>query len=330
MIETTLIRAARAWRTVAGNGTAVERFVKRRYRKAIRVDRGKNAVQYSNQHAVVVATRDSSEPKRGIYMKGGCDLPSLYLAGPQLVNEIREGSVAIARPASAVGSSQTSQVLQTLDGIDESLVAETCRRLQIRPSFFRATLFDETFVPTGMERFGEFPKTAVVLSIGSDLTRSLHRHREHGFLVDIGGWWLNQSLEKAIKDTDTIRWFKQTFEPVGKMQVEDFAKNMEQVAHHVNEKLGAQLIVLNTLVVEPGNETHNYQLLSEDHSTRKRSFNIALAELSRSLGFQVLDVDRILKTNGVKDQVDFAHFPIEGKLPVANEAFRIFKELEIV
>ncbi len=330
MIETALVKGARAWRSIAGNGTAVEKFVKRRYRKAIRVEKGRLATQFSNQDSVVIEAKKNPEDKRGIYMKGGCDLPSLFLTGPMITDVMATGTLAIARPTVAVGTSQTSQVLQTLEGIPEEHIVETCRKLQIRPTFFKPTLFDKTFEATGMERFGDFPKTAVVLSVGSDLTRSLHRHREHGFLVDIGGWWLNQSLDKAIQDVETVKWFKKTFEPVGKMTIPEFVSNMELIVKHLRDQLGSHLIVMNTLVVEPLSPTHNFQLLNEDHVTRKRAFGIALADLSRSQGFHVIDVDRILKENGVRDQVDFAHFPVEGKMPVAREAFRIFRELEIV
>lgn len=330
MIESALVKGARAWRAIAGTDTEIEKFIKRKYRKAVRVERGRNATQYTNQDAVVIRSKVNPEEKRGIYMKGGCDLPSLFLSGPMIKETLASGTVAIARPTVAVGTSQTSQVLQTLEGIPEDHVVETCRRLEIRPTFFKPLLFDPTFDAGGMDKFGEFPKSAVVLSVGSDLTRSLHRHREHGFLVDIGGWWLNQSLDKAIQDVETVKWFKKTFEPVGKMTVPEFSTNMELIAKHLRDKLNAHLIVMNTLVVEPLSPTHNFQLLNEDHVTRKRSFNIALAELSRSQGFHVIDVDRILKENGVRDQVDFAHFPVEGKLPVAEDAYRIFRELEIV
>lgn len=329
MMEAALVRAARLWRAVAGESTGLERFLKRRYRTAVRVERGANATQYLNNNAALVVSKKEPENKRGIYMKGGCDLPSLFLAAPMIMDSITDGSIAMSRPPISVGSSHTSQILQTLDGISRETVEETCRRLQIKPSFFQPGVFDPTFIPDSMNEFGAFPKNVVVLSIGSDLTRSLHRHREHGFLVDIGGWWLNQSLEKAIDDVDTIRWFKQTFEPVGRVSIPDFQSNMRRIARHLRDELSAELIVFNTLVVEPGKHVHNFQLLTEEHETRKREFNIALAELSGQLGFHVLDIDQVLKRQGVLEQVDFAHFPVEGKMPVAREGFRILKELEV-
>lgn len=330
MIEQTLVLGARAWRVVAGKNSAVERLIKRRYRDTWRVERTGKTLQYSNQHGVVVSRREGPDPKVGVFMKGGCDLPSMFLIGPMIAESLSSGSVAIVRPPEAVGSSQSAQVLQTLDGISREAVEETCRKLEIRPSFFRPVLFDKGFDVAGLERLGTYPKSIVVLSIGSDLTRSLHRHREHGFLVDIGGWWLNQSLDKAIKDVDTVKWFRDNFEPVGRIGVDDFARNTEQIIRHLTDELGAHVITFNSLVVEPSAPTHNYQLLNEDHFTRRRDFNIALAELSARLNFHVLDVDRILKERGVVEQVDFAHFSVEGSMAVAEEGFRIIKELHVI
>lgn len=329
-MEQVLVRAARVWRKVAGERTALERAVKRRYRDAVRVERGPRAVQYSNQHAVVIQSKEGAEPKRGVYLRGGCDLPSFFLTAPFIKDTIEEGSIAIARPTSGVGTSQTAQVLQAIEGVPRSAVEDTCRRLEIKPTFVQATLLEENFEVPTMERFGPYPKNVVVISVGSDLTRSLHRHREHGFLIDIGGWWLNQSLDKAIKDVDTVRWFKKNFESVGRISVDDFAANLARIVQLLRESIGAEPIVYNTLVVEPGTPHHNYQLLAVDHFTRRREFNVALAEVSRGLGFHMVDVDRVLKENGIRDQVDFAHFPAEAKLPVAREAFRILRELEIV
>ncbi|MCA1735705.1 MAG: SGNH/GDSL hydrolase family protein, partial [Actinobacteria bacterium] len=149
-------------------------------------------------------------------------------------------------------------------------------------------------------------------------------------LVDIGGWWLNQSLDKAIKDVETLRWFQKNFEAEGRISPPDFASNLSKIVHLLRERIGAEPIVLNTLVVEPGSPHHNYQLLAPDHFTRTREFNIALTEVSRALGFHILDVDRVLKQGGIRDQLDFAHVPVEAKMPIAREAFRILRELEIV
>ena len=329
MIERALVRAARAWRTVAGNHSALERRIKRRYRRAMRKDSGRHADHFSNQHAVVVRAKEAPDPKIGIFLKGGCDLPSLFLAGPMIRDNLRQGTVAIFRPPDSVGSSQSAQLLQTLAGIPDGLVEETCRRLRIPRSFFQPVLFQPNFEVRALPNAPAFPKTVAVLSIGSDLTRSLHRHRQHGFLVDIGGWWLNQSLDKAIQDMEAVRWFKETFEPVGKIDVADFQENFGRVIREL-ESRGSNVIVFNTLELDPLSPIHNYQLQNQAHSTRRREFNLALTELSAKLNFHVVDVDRLLKLQGIREQVDFAHTPAEAKLPIAREGCRILRELGVV
>lgn len=329
MIDQGLVKAARAWRSVAGEKSFLERYVKQRYRRAVHKEAGRYSTQYSGPEEVVVRAKRDASHKVGIFLKGGCDLPTLYLMGPMIRENLRSGTVAITRPRESVGSSHSSQLIETAAGVPGDLIVETCRRLQISRSFFKQVLYDPGFSVKAVPNLGTFPKTVVALSIASDLTRSLHRHREHGFLVDIGGWWLNQSLDKAIKDVDTLRWFKDTFEPVGRIGVGEFQANFEDIVKRLHH-MGSQVIILNSLGLDPQSPTHNYQLLNADHATRRREFNAAIAESSARVGFHILDVDRVLKLQGVKEQVDFAHAPLEAKLPIAREGYRILRELEVV
>ena len=328
MIDQAMVKAARAWRSVAGEKTAIEKYVKRRYRRAVHKEAGRYASQYSGPNEVVIRARRDPENKTGVFLKGGCDLPTLFLMGPMIRDDLRTGTVAILRPPESVGSSHSSQLLESAAGVSMELIEETCRRLEISRAFFKPVLFQERFAVKALPKVGNFPKTVVALSIASDLTRSLHRHREHGFLIDIGGWWLNQSLEKAIKDVDTLRWFKDNFEAVGRIGVDEFQSNFETIVRRLHD-MGSHAIVLNSLGLDPQNLTHNYQLLNADHATRRREFNAAIAESSAKIGFHVLDVDRSLKLQGVKEQVDFAHASLEAKLPIARECYRILRELEI-
>jgi hypothetical protein len=328
MIESSMIKAARAWRALAGEKTALERYVKRRYQRAMRREAGQYADLYTNQHSVVIRAKIEPEKKVGIFLKGGCDLPTLFLIGPLIKKSLRSGSVAIVRPPDSVGSSQSAQMLQTMEGIPPEHFEETCRRLRIRRNFFEPVLFEDGFEVRNFPAVGRFPKTVIALSVGSDVTRSLYRHREYGFLVDIGGWWLNQSLDKAIKDVDTVRWFKDNFEAIGKIEVADFQANFERIIRHLHST-GSQVIVLNTLVVDPLSPLHNYQLHNQAHMTRRREFNIALNELSARLGFHVVDIDRLLKMQGVREQIDFAHISTAAKLPIAHEGYRILRELGV-
>jgi hypothetical protein len=52
--------------------------------------------------------------------------------------------------------------------------------------------------------------------------------------------------------------------------------------------------------------------------------------MSADLDFPVVDIDRLLKSEGVKEQVDFAHFPVERMQPIGAEFHRIIRDLGIV
>lgn len=324
-------RGAKLWRSIAGERSSFERYMRRRLLKTDRkteVTKVGGTTIHAQTNAMVIQGPEDG-PKKGVYMVGGCDLPPLFLASPQMAEALESGTVALDRPTAWLGSATSGQLLQTFEGVPMEVKREMAGRLKLARNFFTEAFFDRTFTPRRLEEFGEFPKDLVVMSVGSDLVRSLHRHREYGFLVDLGGWWLNQSLEKAVKDMDTLKWFKATFEPVGRVPLDEYVDNLSTIVDRIHNEIGAKVLVLNTLVVDPLKREHNYQLHNQDHLTRKREFTIALTELSAEKGFWIVDVDRALKGFGVQEATDFAHFPVESKQPVANEAFRIMRELEI-
>ena len=131
------------------------------------------------------------------------------------------------------------------------------------------------------------------MTIGRDYNRTVYRHREHGFLVDPGGWWLNQSMDSVLGDLATAKWFQQNFVSLGKMSVEDFGENFGKVIKLLKQKTNAHVLVFNHLTLEPGNLTHNYQLVKNSQTVRRMEFNLALVELSRQLDFSIIDMDRI-------------------------------------
>ena len=90
------------------------------------------------------------------------------------------------------------------------------------------------------------------------------------------------------------------------------------------------ILVFNVLTVEPGDRIHNYQLRRNPEVMRRREFCLALVELSRELGFHIVDIDRVLKREGVDRQVDFAHFPTDLAGPIAADVFDILNTLEVV
>lgn len=316
--------------------TELGRVLRTGYRRLL-VDRPqyeRNFVMHTGpKHAVIRARKGSEEPRVGILLSGGCDLATAFTAAP-LIGETVRGTVGIANigTGSILGSHRTDQLLQTLDGVVDHIdTEEVTSKLDLTPHFFSPRLFTEPdFGIVDHPQFGRFPKTVIVLSIGSDLMRAVYRHKEHGYLVDPGGFWLKNLDGNTLPDPEIARWFKQHFVPAGRLEASDFQDNMGKVITTLRERIGAEVIVYNALVVEPGSDHHNYQLLPGSHPMRRREFAVALAELSAELDFHVVDIDRIMKLQGVQEQVDFAHIPTQKAMPIGAEVYRILREMEVV
>jgi len=328
------VLALKTWRSVFGEGSKVEVWARARYlgavRNEVRRDAGPGWVQYTTSRSVVVSESDDfPEPRRGIVLRGGCDMPSAFTAAPLIAERIR-GTVAISRQIGGTGGHRSDQILQTLDDLDRDAVAETREKLKLNSHYFTPTFFDRTFSVSNLPQAGEFPKDVIVLGIASDQVRQVYRHRKHGFVVDPGGWWLNQDLNNVLGDLSVVEWFRDNFRRAGRMSLDDFRKNNARLVAETRERVGAHIVYYNTMVVDPANPTHNYQLVKAAHSVRRREFAIALTELSRDLGFPIVDVDRVLKTAGVEQQVDFAHFPTDRMMPIGAELHRILRQLGTV
>ena len=325
----------RALRKVAGEDSKVERFLKRRYMKRARgqmaTESGPGWTQRAGNGFVLIGeTEEFDGPRRGVALRGGCDLPSVFTAAP-LIREGIKGSVAISRERTGgTGAHATSQVVQTLTGIAPESTAELRERLQVTNDQFEPTFFGDKLQYPLSPRIGDFPRNVVVMSAATDVVRTLYRHREHGYVIDPGGWWLNQDLGEVLGDLSNVQWFRGEFEKVGKISVDDFMTNVTTIVTELRARANAELVMYSALVIDPEDPTHNYQLVRQASVTRRREFHIALMELSKQLDFHVVDVDRILKREGVEEQVDFAHFTAEGMKPIGAEFHRILKELEIL
>ncbi len=322
-------------RRVAGENSKIERALKRGYMKRARgrvaSESGPGWTQRAGNGFVVIGEEDSfAEPRRGIALRGGCDLPSVFTAAPLIRRGIK-GSLAISRERTGgTGAHATSQVVQTLNGIPSEATAELRSRLNLTNDQFEPTFFGTSLQYPLVQRFGEFPRNVVVMSAATDVVRTLYRNRKHGYVVDPGGWWLNQDLGEVLGDLSNVEWFRGEFEKVGKISIDDFMKNVETIVAELRNRANAELVMYSALVVDPEDPTHNYQLVRQASVTRRREFHIALMELSKKLNFHVVDVDRILKREGVEEQVDFAHFTAEGMKPIGAEFHRILKELEVI
>lgn len=305
-----------------GGGTAFERFLIRQW-VGLRTRFGMEYVAKS--HAVLWAGSNRRN-RIGIYLKGACDLSSVFAAAP-MIREGLDGVCCIMREKGEMSTVRSDILLQSLEELPRDRLEEISERLSLPLGYFEPRLFDPTFSIPG---FGEFPKTVIVLSAAADVLRTVYRHRESGLLVDPGGWWLEQSMDRVLANLSTVRWFRENFEKIGRLSIEESHANLGKVIETLQRRTSAHIIVFNTLMVEPGSTTHSYQLIDNPMTVRLRRFDLSLIELSRALDFSIIDVDRILKREGIREQVDFGHFTPERFRPVAEELHRILVELEVI
>lgn len=312
----------KVWRSVAGRDSAVERLVRRTVR-TVKVRRNRFAAEHNY---AVFWSGNRRARNLGIFLMGSCDLPAIFKAVPR-IQDAMEGTCAIFKVGN-IADARSDVILQTLDPLPQEPLAEARRRLKLRRGYFDPVLFEPRFriAEPGFEN-EEFNKDVVILSSGADAARTVYRHKEHGFLVDPGGWWLDQSKEQVLKNLDTVKWFRANFESVGRITPEQFYENYSRIIPLIRKDTDAHILMFNTLTVEPGNRTHSYQLIKDAHSRHRRQINLALIELSRQFDISIVDVDRVLKRLGLSElQVDFAHYPPEMFGPVADEIFRLLSD----
>jgi hypothetical protein len=267
-------------------------------------------------------------PKRiGIYARGSCHLAALFAAAP-LIERVLGGTCCIVHDGMQARC-RSDLELQTLQDLPQEWLDPVIEKLHLGADYFRPQLFEPTFTIPAADGPEEFPKTVVVLHISPDSNgRTLYRHKKHGFLVDPGGGWL-RSLNSVLGNPLAVTWFRENFEQVGMIGVDQFIENYTKIIGHLRQRARAHVMVFNTLTVEPGSLTHNYQFVKHRMTLRWREFHIALTELSRTLDFSVLDMDRILKLAGIRTQTEFAHFLPHQNRFVAREAFRLLNDLGI-
>ncbi len=313
-------RVVRAIRRVAGDDSRIETAL-RAARSRARYRSG----ALSKQTTSVVFKGDSG--KFGIYGYGGCDVWAIAESGQALRKEISASGAAYA--AGRAQFTRSDLILQAYDGVDPEVVAEVSERLQLQDEMFKPVLFEPEFVVPGHERLGRYPKNVVVLTISTDLVRTMYRHRQHGFLADPGGFWLASDIQETLGDLDTVKWFARNFEKVGKISLDDSMANMERIVGLVRQDLGAEVIVFNSLTVDPGRQVFDYKLSHSPHRTRRREFALGLIELAAKMDFSVVDVDRIIKGVGVSGLGDFVKFMPLHKKAIGEEVVRVLREREV-
>src|SRR2546425_2111509 len=76
-----LITGLRAWRSIAGENTALERTFRRSFNR-VKKEEGPGWEQYAGQRFVYTKSTVRPGPTVAIYMKGSCDLTSMFAAAP--------------------------------------------------------------------------------------------------------------------------------------------------------------------------------------------------------------------------------------------------------
>lgn len=264
----------------------------------------------------------------GIMAFGACDVGAVVGAGPLLArNRNRPVCVAWLGRAPEVRS---DLLIQTLDPPDPSLTRDVAERLGLSSEYFSPRLFASAFTPPNQSGIGEFPVDVVVLSTSIDTARTLYRHREHGFLVDPGGWWLASEMGGVLADKTIVKWFAQSFEKIGRIGLQDSMANFERIVTEIRKGSGAHIVMMNVLSVDPGSGALDYKFSNSPNRVRRREFNIALAELADRLDFPVLDVDRIAKSTGIAGQADFVHYTPDQKRLISQDLIRILSAAGLV
>lgn len=286
-----------------------------------------SAEEYLDSNPIIFGSGSHSENKIGIYMMGGCDLPSVFSCVP-LIKPILKGTCCILKEGQ-IEKSRSDLLLQNLKNYPQDFLAPVLEKFYLPANFFENQLFSPNFCVSNGSSFEEFPKQVVILSIAPDVTRVIYQHREHGFLIDPSGWWNNQPMDLMLRDLSAANWFRKHFVSLGRMTVEAFIESFSELIGQIQRVTNAHILVFNTLTNEPVNINHNYQFVKRPESLRRREFNLALIELSRKFNFWIVDIDKVLKQSKTKNMVDFAHFPVELYQPIGQEVFRILKEIEI-
>jgi hypothetical protein len=282
----------------------------------------------SSKNYVMFWEGDRQANKVGIFMNGGCDVPAIFTAVPA-IREKLNGTAAIYWHGT-VSSSPTSLLRQTLHPLPEEEIQTAVKRLNLPDFYFEPVLFQPTFdIPYYHEK-ATFQKNVVIFSMGPDIVRTLYRHKQHGFLLDPGGYWLNRSMAEIMADKETTLWFRKNYTSAGLTDVETFSRNITEIMTHLKQEMDTTVLILNALTVEPGDWTYNYQLQKSPYEVRRREFCYALTELSRTLDFNIVDVDRVLKRAGLREtQIDFSHYPDEIYPYIGREVFRILDALDV-
>jgi len=274
------------------------------------------------------AVRKGSSERFGVYGFGGCDILSIVGAGPELADHV-DGSFCLGSFGKA-DHTRSDLLLQTLNPPDRSLTHEVSERLGLIDTYFTPTLFEPTFSIPSQVAVGSFPKKVVVLSTSADSSRTLYRHREHGFLVDPGGWWLTTDMGDVLNDLSAVKWFASNYVKARRIEVAESMDNFARIITELRDRTGAFVVMMNVLTVDPGSSSLDYKHANSPNRVRRREFGLAATQLAASMDFPLLDVDRMTKEMGISGQADFVHYTPEQNALIAREFSNLLIDAGVV
>ncbi|MEM7330654.1 MAG: hypothetical protein AAF490_01090 [Chloroflexota bacterium] len=303
--------------------------VKTFFKNRLKGVKAKLEKRYQGHNFAYFWNGDADRKKVGIYLRGACDLGAVFACEP-FIQEQLNGTTAIYRSGYGAASTRTDILLQTLDNYPDELIETVTHKMKLNNNYFAPDLFEKEIVLPGPSGDVVFPKSVIILSMAPDLVRNAYRHREHDFIIDPGGWWLNQNMANVLKDLSAVNWLNENFRKIGKISLEESRENFRKLITLLRQETGCHnIIIFNILGLEPGERVYNYQFVRNPQVIRRRQFNMMLSDLSREMDFSIIDVDKILKSLGVKEQVDFAHWPIDRFEPVAREVHRVMNDMKL-
>lgn len=141
------------------------------------------------------------------------------------------------------------------------------------------------------------PFDLVILSIQPDIQQTAWTHHQEGYKICPPADWQEQWSPA------TRQWFTSHFINQGLLTLVQFQEAFKQLISQLKGTASAKVIVLNSSSFDPGDKSHNYSGRELPPFIRHHQFNLALAHLSASEDFYIVDIDRIAATIGAGQHI---------------------------
>lgn len=160
---------------------------------------------------------------------------------------------------------------------------------------------------------------AYILSIQPDIHVPLALHRREGFAFYPNHFEAWPAAERE--------WLRSEFALSLAIELDQSIANFEEIIRRLRARSEAPILVYNVSSVVPGETIHCHEGMEDSLSTRIRRFNLALIELSQRSGISIIDVDRIVASQGAAAlALDSTHLTAAGCRAVAEEVLRVLRD----